>query len=157
MKIWIDNSHNPLRGTLDCSHCHRPILHVEESWHKTLANEVSLNFPDVEYDKNDVMNRTPRVFYPLMMKKAAEWLAGRAESIHFCSNCGAAVQQPKVIEGTVGTERRVLPSFSCNGFESAKKWAEELKLEGLPVTDYHAWSNIHYAQKKSGVVIYGSR
>lgn len=153
MKISIDNCHNPLRGTVDCSHCHIPLLHVGDDSHKFYANQASLNFPDVEYNKNDPLNRTPRVFYPLMMKMAAEGLASRVENFHFCNNCGAALQQPKIIEGT---DRRVLPKFYGNGFDAASKWAESLNLVGLPVTDYHAWSQISWAQQKVGVVIYGS-
>jgi hypothetical protein len=52
MFISIDNSHNPLRGYVGCSHCKIPLLHVEERWHKILAAEASLNFPDVAYNKD---------------------------------------------------------------------------------------------------------
>lgn len=148
MKIWIDMSHNPLRGYVSCTVCRTPLEHVDDSWHKDLANATATAMPHVPYDQNHPLNATPREFYPIMAQKAAEILAGRVNGHLYCRYCGKALRQPKFI-GDVP----VLPNVSWNSFKAVKKWADELELdESVPVNDMHKYNQTRYEQGKIGVV-----
>lgn len=142
MKISIDKCHNPMRGHVACTHCGTPIQHLGDDMHEYLAKKAAV-VCGMEWDPKYV-HSTPGELYGYMIEMAAKHLAARVDHNVFCQYCGKAIQQPRMIG-----DKHVLPRFAMNNWKSVGNWCAELGLEGLPVDDYHTWSNMAYAQSEA--------
>lgn len=149
MKIGIDMHHNPMRGTVDCTGCGAPIVHMQDDWHEFLASQVAQARGE-QYDRS---NGTPAAWYPAMAAKAAEMLASQVQTYLFCPYCGHALQQPFHSDITGAP---ALPKPFANTFKGVTRWAQELGLSGLPA-DYQAWSQMAYAQRQQGKPVWHGR
>ncbi|MDD4089931.1 MAG: hypothetical protein PHP29_09605 [Tissierellia bacterium] len=150
MKICIDNCHNPMRGTVDCTGCGTPIEHLGDHMHEYLARKVA-EMNGIDWDQKYI-HSTPSIWYPDMIKLAAKHFSSRVRSKLFCPYCGKALQQP-----ATNNEKPILPNFHGNNWGVVSKWCSELGLEGLPVDDYHKWSRMAYTQQENSDVKYSNR
>lgn len=145
MRISVDLHHNPLRGCVECTNCHTPLIHIPDDWHHFLAREAARK-NGVEWT-DEMVYKTPRAFYPTMIRRAAEMLCSRVRSQLFCQYCGKALQQPLVRDDDGG---RVLPKPMGNNWKAIERWVQEIGLQALtlPLSDYHAWSGASFEQEK---------
>lgn len=151
MKIQLQY-HVPLKGIVSCEHCHTPIEHWgangidrdRDEAHARLAKEAAQAFGET-WD-GEGMLKTPRKYFPHMMKQVAEYLAARVEHTLFCPYCGHGVEQPKVCETLDNISP--LPKISGNimGKDALERWVKDTGREAP--SEWRAWSDLASEQHK---------